>query len=46
MIQMASVIAAGVLAAPVVAAAQSSWGGSVTLASNHLLRGVSRSSNS
>jgi uncharacterized protein (TIGR02001 family) len=45
MIQMASVIVAGVLAAPVVAAAQSSWGGSVTLASNHLLRGVSRSSN-
>jgi uncharacterized protein (TIGR02001 family) len=37
--------AACLLAAPATLAAPPQWGGSVTLASNHLLRGISRSSN-
>jgi uncharacterized protein (TIGR02001 family) len=45
MIRTASVVAACILLAPRAVAAQPSWGGSVTLASNHLLRGISRSSN-
>lgn len=38
-------LAAGVLLAAPAPAVPPQWGGSVTLASNHLLRGVSRSSN-
>jgi uncharacterized protein (TIGR02001 family) len=39
------IIAAGALLAPPLSAAAAEWGGSVALSSNHLLRGVSRSSN-
>lgn len=38
-------VAASLLAQPLTAVAQPTWGGSVSLATNHLLRGISRSSN-
>lgn len=45
MIRALPLLAACILAAPLPAVAQQSWGASVSLASNHLLRGISRSSN-